>query len=110
MFARVKTFYLRGYVYFSMLSSIALYAIAMNAFFEPISRIGVSMDLLFIGIVFFVLIVPGVIGLVDYKVLSHYEQALAWNKTEGAKDLNKKVDAIYAYIEAEKCLQIQNKK
>jgi ACR3 family arsenite efflux pump ArsB len=93
-------FYLHGFVYFNILNSIVLYAIAINAFFRILPEYGVPMIVLYAGAVVLVIVGPVLMGLANYRFLLHHEQTLAWEKTPGAVDLNRKIDEIHKILKA----------
>jgi hypothetical protein len=70
--------------------------VGLKVFYEPIANLGIPMPFLYIGALLAVIIIPAIIGLFDYKYISHYEYKLSWRQTRDAYEMNKQINELHA--------------
>jgi Na+/H+-dicarboxylate symporter len=93
--ANIKTYYTRGFVYFGMISTVAIMLLTIKSFYDTLASLGVPMLLLYAGAAFIVLVVPALLGWFDLHYISEHELKLTWERTRRANRMTEQVESIY---------------
>ena len=97
--AKTKIYYTRGFIYVSIINSVLVIILTLRSFYAPFVALGIPMLLLYAIGALSVIILPGLLGFVDWTVLSHHENSIAAKQTPELMaikaeviEINKKLD------------------
>jgi hypothetical protein len=95
LFGSYRFYYLRGWWYFSILQAVVIFLLGLKVFYDVFAGLGVAMVLFYIAAVLVVVIVPPVIGLVEFGRIGHIESQRAWEITPASAKLCREVDDLH---------------
>ena len=102
LFGKYRFYYLRGWWYFSILQAIVIFLVGLKVFYDVLAGLGIAMWLFFLAAVFVVLVVPVLIGLVEFGRIGHIESQKAWEITPATVKLCREVDDLHEKLCPEK--------
>ncbi len=92
--AQLKLYYIRGMTYVGLLNTVAIMILMLNSFYSKINSIGIPMSLLFIIAAVTMVILPGVLGYIDWRVICKHENNLSVRQTPITMDMCQRIDEI----------------